>query len=269
MRLSMPTYAFMRVPRALLAVPGRRGQYGNTAPEGRVPRAESGAGGARLCRAEPAPARARMSTQVVLAVDGGNSKTYLALLRADGALLALVRGTLSSPHHLGVEGSLEVLARLLADAAREAGLPSRHPSRTSASSSSPASTSRRGGRRSRLPSKRGGGRRAPIVGNDTFAVLRAGTERGWGVAVVCGAGINCVGVAPDGRQARFPALGSITGDWGGGYDVGLAAVSAAAGAKTDAAAAPRSSRRSRATSACGRRPSSPRRSTAAAFRCAP
>ena len=34
-----------------------------------------------------------------------------------------------------------------------------------------------------------------------------GTERGWGVAVVCGAGINCVGVAPDGRRARFPALG--------------------------------------------------------------
>ena len=49
-----------------------------------------------------------------------------------------------------------------------------------------------------------------------------------GVAVVCGAGINCVGVAPDGRQVRFPALGEITGDWGGGYDVGMAAVSAAA-----------------------------------------
>jgi N-acetylglucosamine kinase-like BadF-type ATPase len=67
-----------------------------------------------------------------------------------------------------------------------------------------------------------------IVGNDTFAVLRAGTAHGWGVAVVCGAGINCVGVARDGRQVRFPALGAITGDWGGGYDVGLAAVSAAA-----------------------------------------
>src|SRR5206468_5317324 len=66
------------------------------------------------------------------------------------------------------------------------------------------------------------------VGNDTLAVLRAGTDSGWGVAVVCGAGINCVGVTPDGRQARFPALGWITGDWGGGYDVGLAAVSAAA-----------------------------------------
>ena len=66
------------------------------------------------------------------------------------------------------------------------------------------------------------------VGNDTLAVLRAGTDSGWGVAIVCGAGINCVGVAPDGRLARFPALGWITGDWGGGYDVGLAAVSAAA-----------------------------------------
>src|SRR5205814_330338 len=66
------------------------------------------------------------------------------------------------------------------------------------------------------------------VGNDTLAVLRAGTEHGWGVAIVCGAGINCVGVAPDGRQAGFPALGWTTGDWGGGYDVGLAAVVAAA-----------------------------------------
>jgi N-acetylglucosamine kinase-like BadF-type ATPase len=63
--------------------------------------------------------------------------------------------------------------------------------------------------------------------NDTFAVLRAGTEDGWGVAVVCGAGINCVGVAPDGRQVRFPALGPTTGDWGGGFDVGLAALSKA------------------------------------------
>jgi N-acetylglucosamine kinase-like BadF-type ATPase len=59
-------------------------------------------------------------------------------------------------------------------------------------------------------------------------VLRAGTDSGWGVAVVCGAGINCVGVAPDGRQARFPSLGAITGDWGGGYDLGMGALWAAA-----------------------------------------
>ena len=40
----------------------------------------------------------------LLAVDGGNSKTDLALLREDGAVLALVRGGISSPHHLGLDG---------------------------------------------------------------------------------------------------------------------------------------------------------------------
>ena len=101
------------------------------------------------------------------------------------------------------------------------------------------------------------------VGNDTFAVLRAGTERGWGVAVVCGAGINCVGVAPDGRHARFPALGAITGDWGGGYDLGLAAVSAAA--RSEDGRGPRTSleRAVPATSASPRRASWPKRSTRA------
>lgn len=54
------------------------------------------------------------------------------------------------------------------------------------------------------------------VHNDTFAILRAGIDEPRGVAVVCGAGINCVGMAPDGRTARFPAIGKISGDWGGG-----------------------------------------------------
>src|SRR5207245_11265331 len=78
-----------------------------------------------------------------------------------------------------------------------------------------------------LVTARGWARRV-FVDNDTFAVLRAGTDRGWGVAVVCGAGMNCVGVAPDGRHARFPALGCRTGDWGGSADVGQEAVPAAA-----------------------------------------
>ena len=66
-----------------------------------------------------------------------------------------------------------------------------------------------------------------VVGNDTEALLRAGTDRGWGIAVVCGTGINCLGVAPDGREARFLSFGPVSGDWGGGRDVGLAALAAA------------------------------------------
>jgi N-acetylglucosamine kinase-like BadF-type ATPase len=68
-----------------------------------------------------------------------------------------------------------------------------------------------------------------VVGNDTLAVLRAGTERGWGIAVTCGAGMNCVGVAPDGREVRFPSLGAVSGDaMDGAGAVGIAAVTAAA-----------------------------------------
>ncbi len=166
---------------------------------------------------------------IALAVDGGNSKTDLALVRDDGELLAFVRGPLSSPHHLGLAGCLDVLESLLEDAVRQAGL--------DASSRPVADVAHLLIAGLDFPAEElqlqeavaGRGWAAKTsVGNDTFAVLRAGTERGWGVAVVCGAGINCVGVSPDGRHARFPALGAITGDWGGGHDVGMAAVSAAA-----------------------------------------
>jgi N-acetylglucosamine kinase-like BadF-type ATPase len=58
-----------------------------------------------------------------------------------------------------------------------------------------------------------------VVDNDCFALLRAGTAMPDAIAVVCGAGTNCVGRSADGRVARFPALGAISGDWGGGHDL--------------------------------------------------
>jgi N-acetylglucosamine kinase-like BadF-type ATPase len=165
----------------------------------------------------------------LLAVDGGNWKTHVALARADGEVLALVRGPESSPHLVGEDGCIAVIEALLGEAAALTGLSLANGPVAEvawvmlAGADLPAEERRL----QDLVAERGWARRTRVA-NDTFAVLRAGTERGWGVAVVCGAGINCVGVAPDGRTARFPALGAITGDWGGGYDVGLAALSAAA-----------------------------------------
>lgn len=71
---------------------------------------------------------------------------------------------------------------------------------------------------------RQGWTRETVLRNDTFAVMRAGTDRTWGVGVVCGYGTNCSAVAPDGRTFRLPALGWIAGDWGGGSDLGEAAM---------------------------------------------
>ena len=66
-----------------------------------------------------------------------------------------------------------------------------------------------------------------MVRNDTDGALRAGSAAGWGVVLVCGEGFNCLGVHPDGRSARLPALGEISGDWGGGHGLGKAALAAA------------------------------------------
>ncbi len=155
----------------------------------------------------------------VLAVDGGNSKTDVALVAEDGALLGYVRGAQASPDHLGVDGSLDVLATLVA----RVGGPVDLAVLLLAGIDFPDEEDvYRAAAEARAWAHR------LVVGNDTFAVLRAGTDTGWGVAVTCGAGINCVGVAPDGRRLRFASLGDWSGDWGGGADVGLAAVAAAA-----------------------------------------
>jgi N-acetylglucosamine kinase-like BadF-type ATPase len=58
-----------------------------------------------------------------------------------------------------------------------------------------------------------------IIKNDTMAALRSGTTRSWGVVVVCGTGFNAAGVSPEGKEIIFPALGQISGDWGGGHSL--------------------------------------------------
>jgi N-acetylglucosamine kinase-like BadF-type ATPase len=157
----------------------------------------------------------------VVAVDGGASKTHLALAAADGALLRLVRGPESSPGNLGLAKALEVLDQLYVEAGGEGPADVAQLNMSGVDFPSDEQELRE------AIEARGWAKRT-FVDNDTFAVLRAGTERGWGVAVVCGSGINCVGVSSDGRHARFPALGTISGDWGGGSDVGYAALFAAA-----------------------------------------
>jgi len=167
-----------------------------------------------------------VSARLAIAVDGGNSKTDLALVVADGEVLARVRGGASSPHHLGLAGSLDVLDQLRHEALDRARLDADAPAAAALFVAGVDFPSERAELEHAVRER--GWAPGILVENDTLAVLRAGTESSWGVAVACGAGINCVGVSPSGRVVRFPALGVITGDWGGGYDVGLAALSAAA-----------------------------------------
>lgn len=169
---------------------------------------------------------------MVLAVDGGNSKTDLSLVGEDGRLLAAVRGPTSSHQQVGAVNGLERLAALVAEAHAQAGARTRVADRADvgvyclAGADTPADI--------RLLTTRlaaYGFARKDLLRNDTFAALRAGTDRGWGVVVICGQGVNAAGIAPDGRTARLDALGDISGDWGGGTSVGWAGLAAAVRAR--------------------------------------
>ncbi|WP_137989273.1 N-acetylglucosamine kinase [Streptomyces vilmorinianum] len=150
---------------------------------------------------------------VLLAIDAGNSKTDVAVVGTDGRVLGAARGGGFQPPLVGVEAALDGLAETVGRAAAEAGLPPAftHVSACLANADLPVEEA---GLRTALEAR--GWSRSVRVHNDTFAILRAGVDEPRGVAVVCGAGINCVGMLPDGRTARFPALGKISGDWGGG-----------------------------------------------------
>ncbi|MFI5633905.1 N-acetylglucosamine kinase [Streptomyces sp. NPDC051664] len=153
----------------------------------------------------------------VLAIDAGNSKTDVALIGPDGTVLSTARGGGFQPQAASVAAAVDVLGATLDKAlakARETAGPVDsvgHVSACLANADLPVEE------RELAEALRARGWGGTVeVRNDTFAILRAGVDEPRGVAVVCGAGINCVGMVPDGRTARFPAIGRISGDWGGG-----------------------------------------------------
>ncbi|KRE26337.1 N-acetylglucosamine kinase [Agromyces sp. Soil535] len=151
---------------------------------------------------------------LVVAVDGGRSKTDAVALTLEGDLVAHRRGPGSSPHFEGLAESVAIVDGLVRAVAGDAAIAQvdlyvsgldlpieveRYLAAIAAQAWSSSST---------------------FVGNDLYALLRAGTDEPDAVAVVCGTGVNAIGVRADGADARFPALGPISGDWGGGSGLG-------------------------------------------------
>jgi N-acetylglucosamine kinase-like BadF-type ATPase len=172
-----------------------------------------------------------MNQRSLLAVDVGNSKTRVALLSADGLPWITVVGP-GSGWDIDISSSIDRIGRLYRNALDKAEPPARLAKHTLrpelgvfalAGADLPEQEEQ-----AQIAIEKQQWTTSTLVINDTFAILRAGSQRNWGIAIACGAGINCVGRYPDGTLLRFPALGIISGDWGGGYDVGLAALGAAA-----------------------------------------
>ncbi len=204
-----------------------------------------------------------LSSTTILAADVGNSKTDVLLLAGDGSLLGAVRGPTTSHQRVGFARGVRRLVELAAAAGAGASGPPGAADGPDGGADGPGRADGSGGadapggagappgtdaplapadlavvcaagadtpaliRRLRGRYERAGLARRAVVRCDTDAILRAGSPVGWGIALVCGSGVNCLGMAPDGRAYRIPALGPMSGDWGGGSAVGLAGLGAA------------------------------------------
>jgi len=156
-----------------------------------------------------------VTRQVVVAVDGGGSKTDAAVVDAlTGEVLGRSRSGGCSHHQIGIPAAVQVVDAAVTGALAAAGV---DPSAVSHAGcyltaiDLPEEQSAVHAALSVLP----WARRSLVVDNDVFALLRAGTDAPDAAVVVCGTGINGVAVRADGESARVLALGQISGDWGG------------------------------------------------------
>jgi len=149
---------------------------------------------------------------LILGVDGGNSKTAVLVATTDGELVSSLRGPGTNTHAVGPDAVADVIGALVAVSG--AALPVEHATFFLCGADVPSDIE---GLEQAIDGR--GWARACTVDNDTFALLRAGSDAETAVAVVCGAGINVVGRSGE-RVARYPSLGWETGDWGGSVMLG-------------------------------------------------
>jgi N-acetylglucosamine kinase-like BadF-type ATPase len=154
---------------------------------------------------------------LVVGVDGGNSKTFALVADTEGHILGF--GQTGGSNHEGV-GFAEAEERL-----RQAA----HAALSSAGAGGIAAVGFWGLAGADLPSDyerfdtilpRINAAERNIVKNDTVAAMGAGFTRGWGVGIISGAGFNAGGIAPDGRDIQYMGMGFATGDWGGAWNIG-------------------------------------------------
>lgn len=158
---------------------------------------------------------------ILVAIDGGGSKTDGVALDLDGTVIARATRPSSSTELADVRLSVPIVDSLVTELHAASG--SRSVLQTNIYLSGldlPVEVSAFTDALQDTVWAVGVTGNAAVVDNDMFALLRAGTEKPNAVAVVCGTGINCVGVREDGTHARFVAWGMISGDCGGGWFLG-------------------------------------------------
>lgn len=155
---------------------------------------------------------------LVVAIDGGGSKTDAVALTLEGRVVGRATGPGTSPHFIGVDAAVAQIDALVRQVADGHAIAQANIYLSGLDLPSEVETFTRAIARLDWSSD------STVVDNDLYALMRSGTSEPDAVAVVCGTGINALGRRSDRTTARFAALGTISGDWGGGTGLGEAAI---------------------------------------------
>lgn len=165
-----------------------------------------------------------MADGVVLGIDGGGTKTDVGAVDGGGRLVGFASGGASNWEGVGVEAVGEVLAGLVSDVLRQAGV---GPDDVRGSAFCLAGVDWASDtERLRPPLERLGLAGPQVLLNDSFAALRAGLSGSWGCVSVAGTGGVCAGRNPQGEVARSMGVGM--GEGSGAWTVLMAGVEAVA-----------------------------------------
>jgi N-acetylglucosamine kinase-like BadF-type ATPase len=168
-----------------------------------------------------------MNARVYAGIDGGGTRTRLALAAGDGTILCAVEGECVSFVELGAELAQARLARLWAKAWKVAGAtPRRADGLFIGSGSVLAPTDEE--TYCQLAAAAGLADRASIwAGNDALNALAGGLEDRPGILLICGTGSVCFGRNAAGETWRAGGWGHLIDDAGSAYALVKAALLAA------------------------------------------
>jgi N-acetylglucosamine kinase-like BadF-type ATPase len=167
---------------------------------------------------------------IVVGVDGGGTKTHVAVANEAGELLGFSANGASNWEMVGLVGAATAITRAVQTAIAEADIT---PDDVDAAVFGLAGVDWPSDEERLMPLITRLRLRGPrIVLNDSLIALRAGTARSWGVVIISGTGAVAAGRNQAGETFRTLGLGWEFGDWGSASDIVQEALRGVANAYT-------------------------------------
>jgi N-acetylglucosamine kinase-like BadF-type ATPase len=152
-----------------------------------------------------------------MGVDAGGSKTYAMIANEQGQVIGVGRGG-NGNHQKNREQAEDSLQQAVAEALTASGLTK---NQLEHSWFGLAGADREADFRILRPMVSRLGLPRTEISCDTWNALRSGTEKSYGVVLICGSGVNSAGKNPEGATYQCGGFGYRFGDFGGGYDLSV------------------------------------------------